>query len=230
MRLQPSTGRGHTDLGWLDSRHTFSFGDWYHPDWRGFRSLLVLNDDHVQAGTGFGTHPHREMEILSWVLDGQLEHADSTGVREVLGPGGLQRMSAGTGIRHSEHAVGERPTRFLQLWIRPARAGLPPSWSSATFTDQALRGGFALVASGEGGEGAGPRLAAAADLRVARLAPGETTSLAPRRAHLWLQIARGSIDHQGQILGEGDGLGLERAEAGTITAIAAAEVVAVDLD
>jgi redox-sensitive bicupin YhaK (pirin superfamily) len=230
MRFQPSAGRGHADLGWLDSRHTFCFGDWYHPDWRGFRSLLVLNDDRVQAGTGFGTHPHREMEILSWVLDGRLEHVDSTGAREVLGPGCLQRMSAGTGIRHSEQAVGERPTRFLQLWIRPVRAGLPPSWSSATIADQALRGGFALVASGEGGDGSGQRLAAAADLRVARLAPGETVPLAPRRAHLWLQIACGSVRHQAQTLGEGDGLGLEYAEAGTLTAVDAAEVVAVDLD
>lgn len=230
MIFQPSAGRGHTDLGWLDSRHTFSFGDWFHPDWRGFRSLLVLNDDRVQAGTGFGTHPHREMEILSWVLDGRLEHADSTGAREVLGPGGLQRMSAGTGIRHSEHAVGDQPTRFLQLWIRPARAGLRPSWSSTTIADQALRGGFALVAAGEGGDGPGQRLAAAADLRVVRLEPGETAALAPRRAHVWLQIARGSVQHQAQTLHEGDGLGLERGEAGTITASASAEVVAVDLD
>jgi len=198
--------RGRADHGWLDTRHTFSFADYHDPRHMGFRQLRVLNEDRVAPGKGFGTHTHRDMEILSYVLDGALAHRDSMGTGSVIRPGDVQRMSAGTGVEHSEfNASAEEPVHFLQVWILPQRRGIAPGYEQKTFPEEERRGRLRLIASPEGEEGS---VRIHQDVRVYAGLPSTglelSHELVPGR-HAWLQVARGTAGLNGTRLEAGDG-------------------------
>src|SRR5690349_19140020 len=206
IQVRKAAERGHFDHGWLDTYHTFSFGDYYDPAHLGFRSLRVINDDRVQPDQGFGMHGHRDMEIVTYVLDGALEHKDSMGNGSILRAGNLQRMSAGTGVRHSEFNPSPRePVHLYQIWLLPERQGLPPSYEERAIADADKQGRLRLVASPDGAEGS---LTIHQDARVylAKLAPGDAVQhrLTPGRA-AWLQVLRGEVRLGSDALAEGDG-------------------------
>ncbi len=207
--LRPATERGLTELGWLHSRHSFAFGDYVDERWSGFRALRVINDDVVEPGQGFGTHGHRDMEIVTWVLGGGLEHRDSLGKGGLLRHGDVQVMSAGTGIRHSEYnASQDAAVRFLQLWIHPDVAGGRPNYAQATIPIEARHGRWAVLAAGAG-RPAAVAIAADAAVLVASLDAGRGLDypLAHGR-HAWLQVTRGSLMLDGRPLGVGDGIAI----------------------
>ncbi len=209
ITVRRSEERGRFDHGWLDTRHTFSFAEYHDPEHMGFSVLRVLNEDRVRPGEGFGTHGHRDMEILSWVLEGELAHRDSTGGGGVLRPGEVQRMSAGRGVTHSEfNGSAERPVHFLQIWILPDRAGHAPSYEQRAIPEPAHRGRLALLASPDGADGS---TTIHQDARVyATLLAGEERvrhALAPGRS-AWVQVARGSVTVNGTALAAGDGAAL----------------------
>jgi redox-sensitive bicupin YhaK (pirin superfamily) len=227
---RPAAERGSTRIAWLDSRHTFSFGDYHDPGHMGFRALRVINDDRVVPAAGFPTHPHRDMEIISYVLEGELEHRDSLGTGSIIRPGEVQRMTAGTGVLHSEfNPSRDRSVRFLQIWIVPARRGLAPSYEQRTFLPGERQGRLRLVASPDGRDGS-VTVHQDVTLHTAALAPGErvTQALAPGR-HAWIQIARGAVTLNGKALGEGDGAAVSDEAALEIEATAPAEVLVFDL-
>jgi redox-sensitive bicupin YhaK (pirin superfamily) len=206
IMVRPAAERGHGNHGWLDTWHTFSFSDYYDPRFMGFRVLRVINEDTVAPGRGFPTHGHRDMEIISYVLEGALEHRDSLGTGSVIRPGDVQRMSAGTGVRHSEfNGSPSEPVHFLQIWIEPARAGIAPGYEQKTFADADKQGRLLLVASPDGADGS---VTIHQDARVfaTRLGPDESTEhkLAPGR-HAWVQVTRGALGVNGQRLAHGDG-------------------------
>ena len=213
--LRKSDARGRADLGWLDSRHTFSFGHYHDPRHMGFGPLRVINDDRVAPGGGFPTHPHSDMEIITYVLDGALEHKDSLGTGSVIRPGDVQRMSAGTGIRHSEfNASTTEPVHLLQIWIIPEHQGLPASYEQKAFSDADKRGRLHLVGSRDGREGS-VTIQQDVDLYATRLSKSAAVShdlKASRGA--WVQVARGSVSFNGEALQAGDGVAIE--DAGTI--------------
>ena len=212
--LRPANERGRTEWDWLDSRHTFSFGEYFDPEHMGFRALRVINDDRVRAGAGFGTHGHADMEILSYVLEGVLQHKDSLGTGSVIRPGEIQFMRAGTGVRHSEFNPSPvEPVHFLQIWIVPDRRGLPPAYGQRAVDPEAARKGFALLASRDG-RGGSLHLAQDVDLYLALLETGEerTLPLAPDR-HAWVHVARGTASLDGTPLAEGDGAAISGASA-----------------
>ena len=231
MAIRKAGDRGRTEIDWLDSRHTFSFGDYHDPDMMGFRVMRVLNDDRVVPGAGFPTHAHRDMEIVTYVLDGALEHKDSLGTGSVIRAGDVQRMSAGTGIRHSEfNASKAEPVRFLQIWILPERAGLKPGYEQKTFPRRESHGVFKLVAAHDGREGA-LSLNQDTDLHVAVLDAGAEArhQLRPGR-FAWVQVARGQVTVNGEALEEGDGAALAEVEAVTVASRAAgSEVLLFDM-
>ena len=205
MQIRRASERGHADHGWLNSFHTFSFADYYDAAHMGFRALRVINDDRVAPGRGFGTHPHSDMEIISYVLEGALEHKDSMGTGSIIRPGDVQRMSAGTGVRHSEHnASPTEPVHFLQIWLLPERRGLKPSYEQRSFPAAERQGKLRVVAARDGRDGA-VTVHQDVVLLAGLLAPGERTSytLAPGR-HGWLHVARGSVKVNGEQLGTGD--------------------------
>jgi redox-sensitive bicupin YhaK (pirin superfamily) len=209
LTLRKAEERGKADFGWLDSRHSFSFGDYYDPAFLGFGPLRVINDDRVAAGGGFPTHPHRDMEIVTYVLDGALQHRDSIGTGSVIGAGDVQRMTAGQGIRHSEfNASKTEPVHFLQIWIVPDETGLQPSYDQKTFDAQSKRGRLRLLASKEGRDGS-LLIHRDVDLYGALLSPDAKIAhdIAPGRIG-WIQVAQGEIRVNGQNLREGDGLAL----------------------
>ena len=209
MKIRRSSERGVTRLEWLDSRHTFSFGGFVDPGWMGFRTLRVLNDDRVSPGAGFGEHPHRNMEIVSLVLDGELAHRDSMGNGSVIRPGEVQRMSAGTGIRHSEmNPDPRRETRFLQIWIEPREAGGEPGYEQVA-EPPAGADGWVTLASPDGRSGS-VRIHQDAVLRRARLAPEAEVihELDPGRG-AWIHLLAGRVSVAGTTLGPGDGAGLD---------------------
>jgi quercetin 2,3-dioxygenase len=206
ITIRKSRDRGHAQHGWLDSHHTFSFADYHDPEHMGFRSLRVINEDRVQPGKGFGTHPHRDMEILTYVLEGALEHKDSMGTGSVIRPGDVQRMTAGTGVTHSEYNHSKSdPVHLLQIWILPAEPGLPPGYEQKHFPQSEKRGRLRLIASRDGREGS-VVIHQDADLYAAVLGPGESVrhALRPGR-HAWIQVARGEITSSGKKLSAGDG-------------------------
>jgi redox-sensitive bicupin YhaK (pirin superfamily) len=216
ITIRRADARGRGDHGWLDSRHTFSFADYHDPQFMGFRDLRVINEDRVIAGEGFGTHGHRDMEIVSYVLEGALAHRDSLGSGATLRPGEVQRMSAGTGVRHSEfNASKDEPVHFLQIWILPEREGLPPSYEQKAFPETERTDRLRLLVAPDGADGA---LGIHQDVRLygAVLTPGAAVShaLAPGR-HGWAQVLRGSVDLNGERLEAGDGAAIsdERALA-----------------
>ncbi len=230
MTLRKATERGHANHGWLDSHHTFSFADYYDPDHMGFRALRVINDDRVKGGMGFGAHPHRDMEILSYVLEGGLAHKDSTGTDGVIRPGDVQRMSAGTGVVHSEFNASKTDTvHFLQIWLMPEKRGIKPGYEQKTFGDAEKRGKLRLVASPDAADGS---LTIHTDAKVyaGLFDKGETGKLevAPGR-HAWLHVARGKVKINGAELGEGDGAALSDERSISIEGVADAEVIAFDL-
>ena len=209
IAIRPAAERGRTDWGWLDSRHSFSIGEYYDARNMGFRSLRVVNDDRVAPGGGFGTHGHRDMEILSYVLEGALEHKDSTGGGGIIRPGEIQFMRAGTGVCHSEfNASQTEAVHFLQIWIVPDTVGLAPRYDQRSFDEEAARRGFVTLASRDGQDSA-IRVSQDVTLCVARLGAGDERAhaLAPGR-HAWVQVARGAVTLNGHALGEGDGAAL----------------------
>lgn len=230
FQIRKARERGHADHGWLDSWHTFSFADYYDPGHMGFRSLRVINDDRVQPGMGFGTHPHRDMEIISYVLEGELEHRDSMGNGSVIRSGEVQRMSAGTGITHSEfnHSKSE-PVHFLQIWIFPQKTGLSPEYEQKFFPDEAKRGTLKLIASSDGRNGS-VTIHQDASLYAAVLDSGDEVvyDILPDR-HLWLQVARGKVAAGGHPLERGDGLGVSVEDRLVIAGLENAEILLFDL-
>ncbi len=232
ITVRKAGDRGHFDHGWLDTRHTFSFADYHDPAHMGFRALRVINEDRVRPGEGFGTHGHRDMEILSYVLSGALAHQDSTGGGGVLRPGEVQRMSAGTGVMHSEfNGSKEEPVHFLQIWIVPDRAGHRPSYEQKAYPEAERRGRLRLVASPDGAEGS-TTLHQDARVYATVLAPGERAehALAAGR-HAWVQVARGELALNGTALRAGDGAAVsdERALALVAAGKETAEVLVFDL-
>ncbi len=230
IAVRPAAERGHADHGWLDTRHTFSFASYHDPRHIGFRSLRVINEDRVQPAEGFGPHAHRDMEILTWVLEGVLEHKDSMGNGSVIRPGDLQRMSAGTGVTHSEfNSSPEAPVHFLQIWLLPRERGLPPGYEQKRFPKEQRRGRLRLVAAGDGRDGA-VTIHQDADLWTALLQPGESVrhALALGR-YAWLHVARGAVSLNGSTLGAGDGAAVSDEAAIEITGAVRAEVLLFDL-
>ena len=206
ITVRPAQARGNANFGWLNSKHTFSFGNYYDPNHMGFASLRVINEDKVQPGQGFGTHSHRDMEIISYVLEGKLEHKDSIGNGSVIRPGDVQRMSAGTGIAHSEfNASATHPVHFLQIWIMPDRAGIKPSYEQKHFSLAEKQGKLRLVASADGRDNS-VTIHQDANLYIATLNNGDRLnhSTSDRRS-LWIQVARGSVEINGHSLQTGDG-------------------------
>jgi len=230
MTLRPADARGHADHGWLDSHHTFSFADYHDPKHMGFRALRVINDDRVAAGKGFGAHPHRDMEIVSYVLEGALEHRDSLGTGSVIRPGDVQRMSAGTGVTHSEfNASKTDAVHFLQIWIVPERRGAAPGYEQRNFTVDEKRGRLRLVASPDGRE-ASVTVHQDVALYAGVFGPGERAehTLAPGR-HAWVHVATGSATVNGRTLSAGDAAALSDEPRVVIEGGDGAEVLVFDL-
>jgi len=212
LTIRRAGERGHADHGWLDSHHTFSFANYYDPRHMGHGRLRVINDDTVAPGKGFGTHPHRDMEIISYVLDGALEHKDSMGNGSVIRPGDVQRMSAGTGVTHSEfnHSDAD-PVHFLQIWIIPDAAGLAPGYEQKFFGPEDKRGRLRLVASATGRDGS-VSLNQDADVLAGLFDGDESATYAARpQRDLWIHVARGSIEVNGETLEAGDGAAVDAA-------------------
>ncbi|MGE3541009.1 MAG: pirin family protein [Candidatus Tectimicrobiota bacterium] len=222
--------RGRTRLDWLISQHTFSFGDYYDPAHMGFRALRVINEDRVQPGAGFGMHGHRDMEILTYVLDGALAHQDSLGTGSIITPGEGQRMSAGTGIRHSEYNHSHtEPVHFLQIWIVPERQGLAPGYEQKTLPQSAGEHGWTLLASRDGRQGS---ITVHQDIAIytARLSAGESVThhLQPQR-YAWIQVARGRVELHGLSLQAGDGAAISAETVLAVKAQEGAETLLFDL-
>jgi quercetin 2,3-dioxygenase len=230
MTIRPAAARGHADHGWLDSHHTFSFADYYDASQMGFRSLRVINEDRVQPGRGFGTHPHRDMEIISYVLEGGLEHRDSIGTGSVIRPGDVQRMSAGTGVTHSEaNASKSEPVHFLQIWLLPAQRGIKPSYEQKTFPSAARQGKLRVVASPDGRDGS-VTIHADAVLYAGLFDEGQESELAlPSGRHAWVQVARGKARVNGRDLAAGDGAAISDDAAVRVRGVDRAEVLVFDL-
>ena len=230
LTLRPANERGHANHGWLDSYHTFSFANYYDPKHTGFRDLLVINEDWIAPGMGFGTHGHRDMEIITVVLEGTLAHKDSLGNGATITPGEVQRMSAGTGIRHSEfnHSQAE-PVHLLQIWITPNQQNLEPSYEQVAFPREERLGTLRLIAAKDGRDGA-VTIHQDADLYTAILEAGQSVSyeLKPDR-YAWLQVAQGTATLNGQPLKAGDGVAVSAEKHLTITTDATAEILLFDL-
>jgi redox-sensitive bicupin YhaK (pirin superfamily) len=230
LTIRKASERGHADHGWLDSHHTFSFADYHDPQHMGFRALRVINDDRVAGGQGFGPHPHRDMEILSYVLDGALAHKDSMGTGAVIRPGDVQRMSAGTGVVHSEfNASKDDEVHFLQIWIQPVRRGIAPGYAQKTFGEPEKRGRLRLVASPDGRDGS-ITINADALVHAGLFGAGESAELALAEGrHAWIHVARGSVLVNGQRVGEGDGVAITGERAVRIEGGEAGELLVFDL-
>jgi quercetin 2,3-dioxygenase len=230
LTVRRAEERGHASFGWLDSHHTFSFGEYHDPAHMGFRTLRVINDDRVAPGAGFPSHPHRDMEIVSYVLEWALAHEDSLGHGSVIRPGEVQRMSAGTGIVHSEYNHSPTdPARFLQIWILPERRGIAPGYEQKEFPAAERQGRLRVVASRSGRDGS-LVIHQDAEIHAALLDTGDqvTHALAPGR-HAWVQMARGSARVNGTVLAEGDGAALSNEEVVRIEGVAGAEILLFDL-
>jgi redox-sensitive bicupin YhaK (pirin superfamily) len=230
MRIRRSSERGRADHGWLRSQHTFSFADYYDPEQMGFGPLRVINEDRVAPGAGFGTHSHRDMEIISYVLEGGLSHKDSMGTGSVIRPGDVQRMSAGTGVAHSEfNASASDPVHFLQIWIVPEARGLEPSYEQRAFPAAERQGKLRLIGSRDGRDGS-LTIHQDVNLYAALLAPGERVTYEARAGRgLWLQVVRGRVELPGSVLEAGDAAAIDESGALELAAKEAAEVLLFDL-
>lgn len=230
INIRRSNQRGGGDYGWLRTQHTFSFNTFYDPKWMGFRSLRVINEDWVAPAGGFPTHPHRDMEIITYVLDGALAHKDSLGTGSIIRPGDGQRMSAGSGIRHSEmNASQTEAVKLLQIWLLPEREGIEPSYEQKSFPAEEKRGKLRLIASPDGKEGS-VTIHQDAKLYVSLLASGEqvTHELSNGRS-AWLQVAKGAVQLNGNALNQGDGAAIRDEQKLIIIGTEDAEVLLFDL-
>ena len=230
LRLRRASDRGHADHGWLDTNYTFSFSDYYDPAHMGFRALRVMNEDRISPGQGFGTHGHRDMEIVTYVLEGALEHKDSMGNGETLRPGEFQRMSAGRGIRHSEFNPSETESVHLyQIWLLPKHMGAVPSYEQKAFDPSEQLGRFRLVASPDGADGS-LTIGQDASIALATIEPGASVAheFATGR-HGWLQVLRGRVEVNGQAAEAGDGLAVSEESRLAVTGVERAEVMLFDL-
>ena len=230
ITIRPAKERGHADHGWLDTWHTFSFSDYYDPRFMGFRALRVINEDFVAPGHGFPTHPHRDMEIITYVLQGALQHRDSLGTGSIIRPGEVQRMSAGTGVRHSEaNPSADEAVHLLQIWIEPAKRGIAPGYEQKAFGEAEKRGRLRLVASPDGADGS---VTIYQDARVyaTLLGPGQQAvhTLASGR-HAWLHVARGSLTLNGEHLGTSDGAAITEESLLTLVGDQDSEALLFDL-
>jgi len=230
LRIRKATERGHADHGWLNTYHTFSFAGYYDQKHMGFRELRVINEDRVQPKEGFPTHPHRDMEIITYVLEGALEHKDSMGNGSVIRPGEVQRMSAGTGITHSEfNHSGSELVHFLQIWILPEKNGITPSYEQTFFPDEEKRKNLRLIASRDGRSGS-VTINQDVNLYAALLEHGEEIDhVVPAGRHAWLQVARGSVEINGHHLEQGDGAAVSDENQLIITGKEKAEVLLFEL-
>jgi redox-sensitive bicupin YhaK (pirin superfamily) len=230
IAIRKSQDRGHADHGWLHTRFTFSFADYYDPRHEQFRTLRVLNDDRVAGGAGFPLHPHRDMEIVTYVLEGGLQHQDSMGNGSVIKPGDIQYMSAGTGVTHSEfNASKTKPVHLYQIWMFPEAPGLQPAYDQKNFTETEKRGKLRLLASSDGRDGS-IKIRQKNDLYATVLAEGDSVrhELKPER-HAYVQVARGSIKLNGTELTEGDGAAISAEKSLELTGVKDAEVLIFDL-
>ncbi|HEX3280662.1 MAG TPA: pirin family protein [Pyrinomonadaceae bacterium] len=230
IKIRKAEARGHFDFGWLNTYHTFSFGDYYDPSHMAFRSLRVINEDVVAPGRGFPTHGHRDMEIVTYIISGALEHRDSMGSGSIIRRGDAQRMSAGTGVRHSEaNPSKEEPVHLLQIWILPEREGQPPEYEEKKFADEEKRNKLRLIVSPDGNDGA-VRIHQDARIYASVLDAGKAVhqQLAPGR-HAWLQVAAGAVELNGTKLMQGDGAAVSQENELSIAAVEPSEVVLFDL-
>jgi len=230
ITVRPAGERGHFDHGWLKTWHSFSFASYHDPRHMGFRDLRVINQDIVEPGEGFGTHPHRDMEILTWILDGALEHKDSMGNGSVIRPGEIQRMTAGTGVTHSEFNPSEsEPVQLMQIWILPEKQGLTPGYEQKSFPRDEMRDRFRLLASRDGRDGS-VTIHQDAELLIAAPDAGTTLrhALHPGR-HAWVQVARGAVSLNGTPLSAGDGASVTGETTLTVEAGSPGEVLLFDL-
>ena len=227
IEIRPSDERGHNKISWLESRFSFSFDQYYDPDHTQFRSLRVINEDVVQPGAGFPTHPHRDMEILTWVLDGALEHRDNTGGHGVIRPGELQHMTAGRGVMHSEFNPSHKvPVHLLQIWLLPERRGLDPQYEQLAFNDADLRNQFHLVA----GPQAPVTIRQDANLYIGRFDQGAKAAHAIETGRAaWIQVARGALNLNGRQLHAGDGAAISDESEIRLEATEPSEVLLFDL-
>ena len=230
MMIRPAQQRGHANHGWLDSHHTFSFADYHDPKHMGFRSLRVINEDRVLPARGFGTHPHRDMEILSYVLEGGLEHKDSMGTGSVIRPGDVQRMSAGTGVTHSEYNASKSDlVHFLQIWLLPKERGIEPSYAQKTFSREEKQGRLRVVTSPDGRDGS-ISIHTDAVLHAGLFGAGESAELPISSGrHAWVQVARGKVRVNGAELSAGDGAALSEEASVRVEGIDGGEVLVFDL-
>ena len=230
ITIRPSKQRGGGDYGWLNTRHSFSFDTFRDPKFMGFRSLRVINEDIVQPGHGFPMHPHRDMEIITYLLEGALEHQDSLGTGSVIRPGDGQRMSAGKGIRHSEKNPSQTdPAHLLQIWILPERPGLEPSYEQKTFPAEEKRGKLRLIAAPSGEDGS-VSIHQDAKLYVSLLEPGQEVShQLGKGRHAWLQVAKGAVELNGNSLTQGDGAAISNEQKLTVKGRESAEILLFDL-
>jgi redox-sensitive bicupin YhaK (pirin superfamily) len=230
IQIRRREERGGGDHGWLKTQHTFSFSDYWDPKWMGFRSLRVINEDWVAPNMGFPTHPHRDMEIITYVLEGKLEHKDSLGTGSVILPGDGQRMTAGSGIRHSEvNPSATETVHLLQIWIQPERAALPPSYEQKSFPEAEKRGKLRVIASRDASDGS-VKINQDARLYVSLLKPGEEVAHEfGAGRHGWLQVARGAVELNGKPLGQGDGAAISDEKKLSIKGTEDAEVLLFDL-
>jgi redox-sensitive bicupin YhaK (pirin superfamily) len=230
IKIRRANERGHANHGWLDSHHTFSFADYFDPEHMGFRSLRVINDDRVKGGNGFGAHPHRDMEIISYVLEGALAHKDSTGTGAVIKPGDVQRMSAGTGVVHSEQNASKTETvHFLQIWLLPEKRGIQPGYEQKTFSTADKQGTLRLVAARDAREGA-VKIHTDASIYAGVFAAGESAELpiaAGRGA--WVHVARGEVKVNGELVKDGDGVAFIDEDKIVVEGTTSGEVLVFDL-
>jgi quercetin 2,3-dioxygenase len=230
LRIRQAAERGHLNYGWLDTHHTFSFGNYYDPSHMGFRSLRVINDDRVQPGQGFGMHSHRDMEIVTYVLEGTLQHRDSMGHSSLIRAGELQRMTAGTGVRHSEFNPSDHEwVHLYQIWLLPERNGLEPSYEQLAVRQEKTDGQFRLVASPDGAENS-LTIHQDARLYLASLSAGQSAVHRIERGRgAWLQVLRGNVSISNNDLAAGDGVALEDEDALAIYAAEPSEILLFDL-
>lgn len=230
IQIRKSAERGHANHGWLDSYHSFSFANYYDPKFSGFHDLLVINEDHIAPAKGFGTHAHQDMEIITYVIAGALEHKDSMGTGSVLRPGKVQRMSAGIGVQHSEfnHSKSE-PLHLLQIWITPQKNGIPPSYEEKDFSKSEKTNQLKLIVSPQGSEGS-IKVNQDASIYVTLLDAGKTVThaLSPGR-NSWIQVVEGRLEINGKTLNTGDGAAIEGEGDLNLTAKSASEVLLFDL-
>ena len=232
IRIRPSEARGHANHGWLDTYHTFSFANYYDPKHMGFRDLRVINEDWISAGKGFGAHPHNDMEIITYIVDGELSHRDSTGREATIRKDDVQRMSAGTGVVHSEYNNSKAPVHFLQIWMMPEADDLPASYEDRTFSRAEKQNRLRLIASQNGREGS-TRINQDASVYASLLESGKTLDLdlKPER-HAWVQLVKGELEVNGTRLKMGDGAAISNETKLTLANVSgngAAEFLVFDL-